>query len=197
MEALFYNKLGHNKVECSLCPHYCNILPNHVGICRARKNNDGVLETIAYGRICSVAVDPIEKKPLYHFLPGSKTFSIAIPGCNFKCSNCQNDGISQHSIEDTNTSYISPEDVVEQASECGSISYTYTEPLIFFEYVYDTAKLAKGKGIKNIIVSNGYINERPLKMLAPYLDAANIDLKCFDEKVHQNLTKGKLDVVLI
>jgi len=196
VEALFYNKLDFNTVECTLCPHYCKIQSNHVGICKSRKNNNGVLEAEAYGKICSVAIDPIEKKPLNHFLPGTKTFSIASPGCNFKCDNCQNDGISQHSINDVNISYMSPEDVVEQALPHGSISYTYTEPLIFFEYIYDTARLARNKGLKNIIVSNGYINEEPLKMIIPYLDAANIDLKCFDENKHKIITKGKLEVVL-
>ena len=196
MEALFYNKLNDNVIECTLCPHYCKIRLNHFGICKSRQNNNGILEATAYGRICSVAVDPIEKKPLYHFLPGTKTYSIASPGCNFICNNCQNDGISQHSITDINTTYISPEEAVQQASIFGSISYTYTEPLIFFEYVYDTAKLARSKEIKNIIVSNGYINEEPLKMLCKYLDAANIDLKFFDEKRHKSMTGGKLEHVL-
>jgi len=196
MEALFYNKLDFNKVECTLCPHYCKISVNNFGNCKVRQNVNGTLESVEYGRICSVAVDPIEKKPLSHFLPGSQTYSIASPGCNFHCDNCQNDGISQHTMNEVYTNYMNPEDVVNQAIPYGSISYTYTEPLIFFEFVYDTSKLARSKGLKNIIVSNGHINEDPLKMLIPYLDAANIDLKCFDQNKHRSITKGKLNPVL-
>jgi pyruvate formate lyase activating enzyme len=154
--------------------------------------------TIAYGNPCAVHVDPIEKKPLYHFLPTTRAFSIAAAGCNFRCLNCQNWEISQSSPYDTVNDDLMPADVVEQAvrNSCASIAYTYSEPTTFFEYAYDTAKLARGRGIKNVWKSNGYIQEKPLRDLSKYLDAANIDLKSFDESLYARLSRGSLAPVL-
>jgi pyruvate formate lyase activating enzyme len=196
MEALFYNKLEDNKVECTLCPHNCKLNPAQTGVCLARENQNGTLIATAYGKLCSVSVDPIEKKPLNHFLPHTLTYSIAMAGCNLKCTNCQNDEISQHSCNEIAGKFYSPNVIVQLAYAYPSISYTYTEPLIFFEFVLATAKLAHQAQKKNIIVSNGYINEKPLRMLAPYLDAANIDLKVFDDKLYKQITKGSLEPVL-
>ncbi|MFH1854558.1 MAG: AmmeMemoRadiSam system radical SAM enzyme [Candidatus Omnitrophota bacterium] len=199
-EAMFYESLSGERVRCSLCAHRCEIVPGKFGICGVRKNQDGKLYTHVYGEVIASHVDPIEKKPLYHFLPGSLSYSIATIGCNFKCSFCQNWEISQLSKrgEDVSGYELKPEEVVSEAkkNKCKSISYTYTEPTIFFEYAYDTAKLAKEAGLANIFVTNGYMTEKPLETIKPYLDAANIDLKSFSEDFYQKMCGAHLEPVL-
>ncbi len=197
-KALFSEKVKNNSVQCRLCPHNCTLAEGSTGICRVRMNVDGELYTTTYGNPCSVSIDPIEKKPLYHFLPGTEILSMATAGCNFRCMNCQNHTISQ-SIPDALRHYdLSPEAVVEQAKLHGmnSIAFTYTEPTIFYEYMLDTAKIAQQAGIKTVIVSNGYINSEPLTELCRYIDAANIDLKSMNDKVYRKLTGGSLQPVL-
>src|SRR3989339_861911 len=166
-------------VKCTLCPNECNIKEGDSGDCRSRVNHNGKIYSIGYGNPCSINIDPIEKKPLYHFLPESNSYSLAVAGCNFACLNCQNWQISQVSPKDTRNYDLMPEGVYKQAKEskCLSISYTYSEPIVFYEYVFDSAKIAKQNGIKNVLVSAGYINDNPLRELTPFIDAANIDLK--------------------
>ena len=178
-EASFYEKDKNNRVHCLLCRHNCAIAAGKRGICSVRENRGGVLYTLVYGNPCSWQVDPIEKKPFYHFYPGSKSFSIATVGCNFHCLHCQNHGISQAPVGGGRiTGYaMTPEEVVgtARAEGCKSISFTYTEPTIFFEYALDTARLARRAGIYNTFVTNGYTEDRPLEAISPFLDAANID----------------------
>ncbi|MBN1155917.1 AmmeMemoRadiSam system radical SAM enzyme [candidate division KSB1 bacterium] len=200
-EALFYTKISGDGVQCDLCPHLCKLKDGQSGICKVRKNIKGTLYTLVYGRAIAVHVDPIEKKPLFHVSPGSRSFSIATVGCNFKCTFCQNSSISQVSdrtdVENTGT-YIIPEQIVAEAINqgCRSIAYTYTEPTIFFEYAYDTSKLAAAKGLLNLFVSNGYINPEPLNLISPYLDAANIDLKSFNDEFYKKNVGARLHPVL-
>ncbi len=186
-KAMFFKSLEDAKVQCQLCPNDCIISLGNVGSCRVRKNVEGVLYSLNYGKIVSIAIDPIEKKPLYHFYPGSESLSIATVGCNFHCRFCQNWEISQSAV--ILGEEMTPSDVVDMALKEGvkSISYTYTEPTIFFEFAYDTAKLAHSHGIKNVFVTNGFINPEPLKKIAPYLDAANIDVKSFQDVFYQKL----------
>ncbi len=197
-KARFYKKLKGNIVQCQLCPHLCAIKENESGRCRVRMNSKGVLYSLVYGRPCAVHIDPIEKKPLYHFLPGSSSYSIGTPGCNLACLFCQNWTISQAAPTEVPFIELPPEKAVKEAiaSGCKSISYTYTEPLIAMEYVIDTAKLARKNGLKNVIVSNGYVNEQPLGELCRYLDAANIDLKAFTEDFYKVYTASSLKPVL-
>ncbi len=196
-EAYHYIKTPRG-VKCQLCPNQCILRPGEKSICRTRINKDGKLYTIAYGNPCAVHIDPIEKKPLYHFYPSSTAFSIATAGCNLACLNCQNWTISQFSPEDTKNYDMMPDKVVEQCINynCKSIAYTYAEPTAFYEYTYDTSKLARAKGIKNVFVSAGYINEKPLRDLCKYLDAANIDLKSFKNEIYENLNGASLQPVL-
>ena len=196
-EAFYYSKQK-DAVYCELCPNDCIIRPDKKGDCRTRINQNGKLYTIVYGNPCAVHVDPIEKKPLFHFLPTAKAFSIATAGCNMKCLNCQNWEISQADPENTNNYDLMPFKVVETCIQykCEAIAYTYSEPIIFYEYVYDTAKIARGKGIKNILVSAGFIYEKPLRELCKYIDAANIDLKNFDDNIHKKLNGVPLKPVL-
>jgi len=197
-EASFYKKLKDNFVQCFLCPRNCVIPPEKYGFCRARKNINGTLYSMGYSNPCSVAIDPIEKKPFFHFLPGTWTFSIASAGCSLRCKFCQNWEISQYSPEETKNIYLPPEKVVEYAikNKCPSIAYTYSEPVNFYEYMYDTAKIAKEKGIKNIVHTAGFINPVPLEKLCKYLDAVNVDLKGFNEDYYRNVCEGRLDVIL-
>ena len=185
-------------VKCQICPNSCVLREGYDSICRTHVVKDNKLYTIAYGNPCSMHVDPIEKKPLYHFLPASRSFSIATAGCNLACLNCQNWEISQQSPRNTQNIDLFPSKVVEEAMKngCKSIAYTYSEPTAFYEYMFDTARLAKARGIKNLMISNGYINERPLRDLARYIDAANIDLKSFSDDVYAKLTGGSLNPVL-
>jgi pyruvate formate lyase activating enzyme len=185
-EAMFYDRLDEKKVRCFLCAHHCVIKEGKRGICSVRENRDGTLYSLIYGKLISMNIDPIEKKPLFHFLPGSTSFSIATVGCNFRCEHCQNNEISQYPKEhggDIMGQPATPEAVVEAAvrNGCESISYTYTEPTIFFEFAYDCAKLAHQKGIRNVFVSNGYTGPEAAKAIAPFLDGNNIDLKGGDE----------------
>ena len=199
-EAMFYEKLGDNVVECNLCSHRCRITDSKRGICAVRENRNGTLYSLVYGKVVARAVDPIEKKPFFHFLPGSRAYSIATVGCNFRCGNCQNFEISQMPKdrdlivgED-----LPPEDIIVAAkrNKCQSIAYTYTEPTIFFEYAYDIARLASKEGIKNVFVTNGYITEEALTGIRPYLDAANIDLKSFSEDFYRKNCGAQLSPVL-
>ncbi len=199
-EALFYSRKNDRDVSCSLCPHHCLIRPGKSGLCRVRKNESGTLYSLVYGRSIAENVDPIEKKPLSHFLPGSHSFSIATVGCNLFCRHCQNADISQPSRDlDLMPGHnLPPEEVVRRAlaTGCRSISYTYTEPTIFFEYAYDTAVLARESGLKNVFVTNGYISPEPLREIAPYLDAANVDLKSFSREFYRKICGAKLAPVL-
>lgn len=195
-EAMYYEKKGNN-VQCQLCPHFCFLMNNQIGKCRVRKNFMGKLVSLVYARPCSLAIDPIEKKPLYHFLPGKKTLSLATQGCNFKCGFCQNWQISQASWP-IKTLEVKPEEIIKEAvkEKLRIISYTYTEPTIFYEYMLDIAKLAKKKRIKNVTVTNGFINPEPLNELCNYLDASNIDLKSFDQDFYERVCKANLKPVL-
>lgn len=200
-EALFYEKVEGSTVRCHLCPHECRINDRKRGICGVRENRGGILYTLVYGKLVARAVDPIEKKPLFHFYPGSTAFSIATVGCNLRCRNCQNYDISQVPKEERSVilgEYMAPAEVVAAAKDlgCTSIAYTYTEPTIFFEYAYDTARLAHEEGIRNVFVSNGYITEEALRAIAPYLDAANIDLKGFSEEFYHTNCGAHLEPVL-
>ncbi len=187
-----------NGIQCRICPHNCLLPEGSVGKCLTHLARDGKLLTTAYGNPCAVHADPIEKKPLYHFLPGTKAFSIATAGCNFTCLNCQNAEISQKGPENTDNVVLFPENVVEAAihSGCRSIAYTYSEPVAFYEYMLDTARIARSHGIKNLMISNGFINQPPLRELCKYLDAANIDLKAFSNKIYAELSGGRLNPVL-
>lgn len=184
--------------KCLICPNECTLKNGETSQCRSRINHSGKLYTIAYGNPCAINVDPIEKKPFYHFLPGSTAFSIATAGCNFSCLNCQNWTISQSSPKETQNYDLMPDKVVEKAvqNKCRSIAYTYSEPVTFYEYVYDTAVLARKKGIRNVLVSNGYINEQPLRDLCKVIDGATIDLKSFDNTTYLRLNAGMLQPVL-
>jgi pyruvate formate lyase activating enzyme len=185
-------------VKCQICPNNCILREGSESICRTHLVKDGKLYTIAYGNPCSVHVDPIEKKPLFHFLPATQSFSIATAGCNFACLNCQNWEISQQSPRDTRNIELFPAMVVEEAiaQGCKSIAYTYSEPIAFYEYMFDTARLARGRGIKNLMISNGFINEKPLSDLVKYIDAANINLKSFSEETYEKLNGGSLQPIL-
>lgn len=196
--AMWYDKLAGGLVHCRLCPNDCRLSEGQIGICRARKNIGGELYSMVYGKIASVHVDPIEKKPFFHVLPGSTAFSIATPGCNMRCLFCQNWEISQAFPWDIRTSAATPEEVVDTALKSGapSIAFTYTEPTIFYEYMIDIAKLAKQKGLKTVVISNGYINPEPLRALLPFIDAYKVDFKAFNPKFYKELTGGSLDPVL-
>jgi pyruvate formate lyase activating enzyme len=200
-EARLWEKLDDQKVHCCLCAHGCKIAESKFGICGVRQNRQGTLYTMIYADVIAAHVDPIEKKPLYHFLPGSQSFSIATIGCNFKCGFCQNWQISQTSTKNGFTHSrreVPPEKVLEEArkNECRSISYTYTEPTIFFEYALDTARLAHEAGLYNVFVTNGYMTRQALEMIRPYLDAANVDLKSFSDDSYKKSCKARLQPVL-
>ena len=199
-EAYLYKKLGNNKVRCELCSHRCLIENKDKGKCCVRRNIDGVLYSLVYRKIIAENSDPIEKKPLFHFLPGTYSMSIATVGCNFKCFFCQNYNISQVPCDQDKIEGrdITPEDIVSHALTNGdeSISYTYTEPTVFFEYAYDTARLASAKGLKNVFVTNGFMSKECLLMMEPYLDAANVDLKSFSDTTYKNKIGGRLKPVL-
>lgn len=197
-EALFYEPFGEGIVLCKLCPHSCKLQQGQQGICRTRVSDGNKLYTLAYGNPVALHLDPMEKKPLYHFFPGSPILSLGTAGCNFRCLNCQNYSISQASPKDIPSLSYSPEDIVKTAIKLGSqfIAYTYTEPTVFFEYMYDTAKLSQRHGIKNVMISNGYIQPEPLNMLLEVIDAFNIDLKAFNKQTYRKLIGGELEPVL-
>ncbi|HXX58911.1 MAG TPA: AmmeMemoRadiSam system radical SAM enzyme [Thermodesulfovibrionales bacterium] len=199
IEARFYEKIGNGKVKCFLCAQYCTISPGRRGICAVRENRDGILYSLVYGKVIARHIDPIEKKPLFHFRPGSRSYSIATVGCNFKCQHCQNYEISQYPKErpDIPGEEMTPEQVVREAEAagCKSISYTYTEPTIFMEFAYDCARLAHERGIENVFVSNGYTGPEATRLIAPYLDGNNIDLKG-DDAFYKKIVGAKLQPVL-
>lgn len=200
-EALMYERLPDDSVLCGLCRHRCRIAPGKRGICHVRENRAGTLVSLVYGMPVAEHVDPVEKKPLFHFLPESLTYSIATVGCNFSCRHCQNYSIAQDRPDAggiVRGTDVTPEEVVRRAIQagCSSISYTYTEPTIFFEYALDIARLASSSGLRNIFVTNGYITTEALDAIAPYLDAANIDLKGFSSDFYRRVTGAVLEEVL-
>jgi pyruvate formate lyase activating enzyme len=196
--AEYWTNLAGGRVQCQLCPRHCVVADGARGACRARVNIGGRLHTLVYGKVVAVNVDPIEKKPMFHVLPGTRSFSIATAGCNMNCKFCQNWEISQADPARTRFIEFAPEQVVEAAlrSGCKSIAYTYTEPTIFFEYMRDTARLAKQRGLRNVWVTCGYIEDAPLRELCQYIDAANVDLKGFSPQFYGTYTQGMLEPVL-
>jgi pyruvate formate lyase activating enzyme len=200
-QAMFQEAREAKKVQCGLCSHRCLIEPGKRGICAVRENRDGILFSLVYDRVIARNVDPIEKKPLFHFLPSSMSYSIATPGCNFHCKHCQNADISQLPTESGDMlpgKESSPAVIVEAAkrNSCASISYTYTEPTIYFELALDTARLAAEAGLKNVFVSNGYITPEALREIKPYLHAANIDLKAYSDEFYKKVCGARLQPVL-
>jgi pyruvate formate lyase activating enzyme len=199
-EAQLYTNLENQKVHCQLCAHSCKIPEGRFGFCGVRQNIAGILYTHNYAKLVAANIDPVEKKPLYHFLPGTSTFSIASAGCNFRCGFCQNWEISQ--VDFINNKHwgedFSADQVIKSAQQnnCRSIAYTYTEPTIYFEFAFETAKLAKKAGLRNIFVTNGYMSKEAISLLSPYLDAANVDLKFFKESSYQKVCSAKLGPVL-
>lgn len=199
-EVLYYDRRNdlEKSVQCRLCPRNCIIKQNLTGFCKVRKNIDGKLYSLVYGRLSSAAVDPIEKKPFFHFFPESNAFSVGTVGCNLKCLYCQNWEISQADVDCEKLYRMSPGQIVEKAEEnnCKIIAYTYNDPIIFYEYVLDTAKIAKERGIKNVAVTNGFISEEPLKKMMDHIDAFNIDLKGFSDDFYKGITTAWLEPVL-
>lgn len=197
-EAMHYVRLPDGKVNCRLCPRKCVIKNNDTGYCEVRKNIDGTLYSLVYGKPVSIAIDPIEKKPVFHVLPGSESFSFATVGCNLRCIHCQNWQISQIKPSEAKTYDFTAEEMVELAikNRCKSISYTYTEPTVYYEYMLDICKVARKKGLKNIWVTSGYINPGPLKELCKYLDVGRVDLKGFTEEFYAELAAASLEPVL-
>lgn len=198
MKEASFTQLTPRGVACLVCPNECVLTEGMVSDCRNRIMRKGKLYTMAYGNPCAVNIDPVEKKPLYHFLPGTRSLSVATAGCNLACLNCQNWEISQTGPDKTRNMDLMPEAMAPAALsyECMSVAYTYSEPVTFYEYVYDSSVATRKAGLKNIIVSNGYINTEPLSHLCRVIDAANIDLKCFNESIYMRLTGGKLRPVL-
>lgn len=194
-EALYYTKLKNGRVKCILCPHACELVDGERGKCFIRMNRGGLLYALTYGKVSAVAVDPIEKKPLYHFYPGSSILSIGGIGCNFNCRFCQNWHLVEAAVSQES---LSPEGLVKliEESQTIGIAYTYNEPLIWFEYLMDTAPLIREKGYRTVLVTNGYINPKPFKELSPYIDAMNIDLKTMSEEYCKNVCDGRVKPVL-
>ncbi|MGM0453705.1 MAG: AmmeMemoRadiSam system radical SAM enzyme [Thermodesulfobacteriota bacterium] len=201
MEALLYESMKDRKVQCNLCNHHCTIKDGKRGLCNVRQNRSGTLETLVYDRIIARNVDPIEKKPLFHFYPGSLSYSVGTVGCNFRCRFCQNADIAHMAMEYDGRimgQKFTPEQMVEEAVQqgCKSIAYTYTEPTVFFELALDSAKMAHRQGVKNVFVTNGYMTPEAIDMISPYLDAANVDLKAFTEKFYKEQCSARLAPVL-
>jgi pyruvate formate lyase activating enzyme len=196
-EAMYYKKVDAKTIQCVLCPRYCTLKNGMKGFCRVRGPQNGKHYTFVYGNPTAVHVDPIEKKPLFHFLPATSAFSIATAGCNYRCKNCQNWQISQFPPEETYNQYLPPEAVVDEAAgyNCPTIAYTYTEPSVFYEYMLDTSKIAKARGIRNIYHSNGSLNSEPAEEISLYLDGANIDLKGFTQDFYSKIPEGDLGTV--
>ena len=200
MEAYLYDKLEKGNVRCVLCGHRCLIKPGKHGLCHVRENREGILYTNVFGKLIAGNVDPIEKKPLFHVHPGSLSYSIATVGCNFRCRFCQNADIAQMPVEQGGRvagKPITPEEVVRAAvaSNCKTIAYTYTEPTVYYEFAYETAKLARERGILNVFVTNGYMTAEALEMIDPFLNAANVDLKSFDDQFYKDYCGAKLEPV--
>jgi pyruvate formate lyase activating enzyme len=197
-EAKYYEKLGEKKIQCKLCPHECRVADLERGTCGVRENRDGTYYTLVYGTPCSAAIDPIEKKPVFHYYPATKAFSIATAGCNFVCTFCQNWDISQKRPEQVRSVEMLPERVIDIAKsrDCKTVAHTYTEPVIFFEYMLDCAISGKQRGVPNVMISNGFIEEKPMRELCKYLGAVKIDLKAFTEKFYKEMCAGTLKPVL-
>jgi pyruvate formate lyase activating enzyme len=197
-EALFYTPIIENIVQCDLCPHHCTIKPNKTGICRVRKNINGTLFSLVYGHPVAQSIDPIEKKPLYHFYPGSLTYSIATIGCNLHCKHCQNADISQTSIDTSSLTQVSVESIIDTSlkNRITSIAYTYTEPTIFYEYAFDIAQHAHEHNLKNVFVTNGYITKEAIEKISPIIDGANIDLKAMTDEFYKKICGARLQPVL-
>ena len=200
METLIYEKLDKSRVKCLICHHFCVIKEGKRGICGVRENKGGKLYCLVYPKVIAKSVDPIEKKPLFHLKPGSSSYSIATVGCNFKCTFCQNADIAQMPADYNGMiqgNDFSPESIVKEAVEngCDSISYTYTEPTVFFELAFETARLAKKEGLLNIFVTNGFMSKKALEMISPYLDAANVDLKAFNDQFYRDFCKARIEPV--
>jgi pyruvate formate lyase activating enzyme len=198
IKAMFWEKLEDQKVQCTLCPHICKISEGKRGICGVRENSDGQLMSLIYGLATSVTPDPIEKKPLYHFYPGAYVLSFGTVGCNLSCQHCQNYGISQAKFEGTRFQRLKVDDVVKTAKryKCDGIAWTYNEPTIWFEFTYDASIIAKKEGLYTCYVTNGFIEPAPLKKIAPYLDAMNIDVKSYSPDFYKKICKAKLAPVL-
>lgn len=200
MEAVLYHTEKENTVRCDLCNHRCIIKDGKRGVCNVRENQSGTLHTLVFGRLIAQHIDPIEKKPLFHVMPGSLSYSVATVGCNFKCQFCQNASIAQMPSDRGGMiagEPVSPEEIVNDAGRrgCASISYTYTEPAVYFEFALETAKLAGERGIKNVFVTNGYMTREAIEMISPYLDAANVDLKAFTNDFYKTYCGAKLEPV--
>lgn len=197
-EVMFYNKLEDLKIECGICPKKCRIADYERGYCGNKENRGGTYYSLVYARPCSIHVDPIEKKPLFHYLPSTETFSIAAAGCNFECRFCQNWQIAQYRPEQIESSFMSPEMIVQQAikQRAPTIAYTYSEPVVFLEYMFDCAREGRQKGIESVMISNGFINEEPLLSLCRHLTAVKIDLKAFTNDFYKNYCSGELEPVL-
>ncbi len=196
-EASFYKKLAESKVHCFLCAQHCHIDPGERGICGVRENREGTLWSMVYGRPIAQHVDPIEKKPLNRFYPGSQILSAGSVGCNFACPFCQNHSIARAAPEEVQTHYIPPDELAGNAAALQAqgnigVAFTYNEPMIWFEYVLDTARAVRQRGMKNVLVTNGYVSKEPLEELLPYIDAMNIDLKAFEPGFYKNVVHGKL-----
>jgi len=198
VEARFYEKLAYKKIKCKLCPRECVIDDRERGYCGVRENRGGTYYSLVYSRICAAHVDPIEKKPLFHFLPGSMAFSVATAGCNVNCKMCQNWDISQSRPEQVNANYLPPKDAAALARQyqCPTIAYTYSEPVVFCEYVLDAAQAGRAAGVKSVVISGGYIQEDPLKQLCRHVDAIKVDLKAYSEKFYKEVVNGELKPVL-
>jgi len=198
VEAKFYEKLPYKKIKCRLCPRECIIDDRERGYCGVRENRGGTYYTLVHSRVCAAHVDPIEKKPLFHFHPGTMAFSVATAGCNVNCKMCQNWEISQVRPEQVRSVYLPPLDLAAQArqSRCASIAYTYSEPMIFYEYMTDAADAGHAQGIKSVVVTGGYVQEDPLKKLCQRVDAVKVDLKAYSEKFYREVVNGELKHVL-
>jgi len=198
IEARFYEKLPYKKIKCKLCPRECVIDDHERGYCGVRENRGGTYYSLVYSRVCAAHVDPIEKKPLFHFAPGTMAFSIATAGCNVNCKMCQNWEISQSRPEQVENTYLPPKNVAALAQQyhCYSIAYTYSEPVVFSEYVMDTAEAGRSSGVKSVVISGGYIQEEPLKQLCRRVDAIKVDLKAFSDKFYKEVVNGELKPIL-
>jgi len=197
-EARYYKKLDGKNIQCQLCPKSCIVSPGQRGYCRVRENRDGVYHTLVYGRLCTINLDPIEKKPLFHFLPGTTAVSVATAGCNVQCKFCQNWNIAQVKPEDIPFEYLSPEALVSltKSQQSPTIAFTYNEPTIFIEYILDTAALAKQRGVHSVMISNGFIQKQPLLDLCKVLSAYKVDFKAFSEKFYSEVVSGSMKPVL-
>ena len=198
VEARFYDKLPYKKIKCKLCPRECVIDDRERGYCGVRENRGGTYYSLVHSRVCAAHVDPIEKKPLFHFLPGSMAFSVATAGCNVNCKMCQNWDISQSRPEQVTSTFISPQNLADLAgrNQCPSIAYTYSEPVVFCEYVLDSAEAGRAAGVKSVVISGGYVQEEPLKQLCRRVDAIKIDVKAFTDKFYKEIVNGDLKAVL-